>query len=263
LLLHEEVVFLRTLVKTNTTLLVLAAGTLLSSGLNSGCATKKYVRNTVDPVNSKVDQVASQTNQQGQTLDATRKDVAQNQQDISATRETARAADARAGDAMNAANAAGSQADQANRGLNELRNTVANLDDYKPASEVVVPFGFNRYLLTPDAKAELDQLAQAKDQWKRYFIAVEGFTDRTGSESYNDVLSRKRAEKVVQYLVSKYDIPVYRIHLIGMGKDKLADDGRGSAANAKNRRVEVTVYSADSAMASATQPVAVTPVQNQ
>ena len=253
---------MRTLRSKDTAFLFLAAGTLLGSG----CATKKYVQNTVDPVNAKVDQVAGQTNQQGQTLDATKKDVAQNQQDISATRETARAADARAGDAMNAANGAGAKADQANRGLSELRNTVANLDDYKPASAVVVPFGFNKYTLTPDAKSELDRLAQAKDQWKRYFVAVEGFTDKAGSESYNDVLSKKRADKVVQYLVSKYDIPVYRIHEIGMGKDKLVDDGRGRAANAKNRRVEVTVYSADAAMASTAQPAAETaaaPVQNQ
>jgi outer membrane protein OmpA-like peptidoglycan-associated protein len=246
----RRVILLRSLRNTNAAFVLVVAGALLGSG----CATKKYVRNTVDPVSNKVDQVASQTNQQGQALDATKKDVAQNQQDISATRETAKAADARAGDALTAANLAGSKADQANHGLDELRNTVANLDDYKPATAVVVPFGFNRYLLTPDAKAQLDQLAQSKDQWKRYFIAVEGYTDRTGSESYNDVLSKRRADKVVQYLVSKYDIPVYRIHEIGMGKDKPADDGHGSAANAKNRRVEVTVYSADAAVASTIQP---------
>ena len=221
--------------------LLLAAGALGGSG----CATKKYVKQTVDPVSNRVDQVASQTNQQGQTLDATRKDVAQNQQDISATRETARAADARAGDAMNAANAAGAKADQNSRALNELRSTVANLDDYKPASMVVVPFGFNKFTLTAEGKAELDKMAQAKDQWKRYFVAVEGFTDRTGTETYNDVLSRRRADKVVQYLVSKYDIPIFRIHQIGMGKDKPVDDGRGRTSRAKNRRVEVTVYTAD------------------
>lgn len=261
LTLREEVVLLRTLRNTNAAYALVAVGVLLGSG----CATKKYVKNTVDPVSNKLDQVANQTDQQGQTLDATRKDVAQNQRDISATRETARAADARAGDAMNAANSAGAKADQANRALGELRNTVANLDDYKPATAVVVPFGFNRYLLTPDAKSELDKLGQSKDQWKRYFIAVEGFTDRSGSESYNDALSKRRADKVVQYLVSKYDIPVYRIHEIGMGKDKLVDDGKGSAANAKNRRVEVTVYSADSAIASTTQPSGnqAAPLQNQ
>ena len=224
--------------------LVLATGALVGSG----CATKKYVKQTVDPVSNRVDQVASQTNQQGQTLDATRKDVAQNQQDISATRETAKAAHARAGDALNAANAAGAKADQNSRALNELRSTVANLDDYKPASMVIVPFGFNKFTLTPEGRAELDKMAQGKEQWKRYFVAVEGFTDRTGTDNYNDVLSRRRADKVVQYLVSKYDIPIFRIHQIGLGKDKPVDDGRGRASRAKNRRVEVTVYTADAAV---------------
>jgi outer membrane protein OmpA-like peptidoglycan-associated protein len=224
--------------------LLLTAGALVGSG----CATKKYVKQTVDPVSGRVDQVASQTNQQGQTLDATRKDVEKNQQDISATRETANAADARAGDAMNAANTAGTKADQNTRALGELRNTVANLDDYKPANVVVVPFKFNKYTLTPEGKAELDKMAQAKSEWKRYFVAVEGFTDKTGTDTYNDILSRRRAEKVVQYLVAKHDIPVYRIHEIGLGKDKPVDDGKGREARAKNRRVEVTVYSADAAM---------------
>jgi outer membrane protein OmpA-like peptidoglycan-associated protein len=221
--------------------LVTVAGALAGAG----CATKKYVKQTVDPVSNRVDQVAAQTNQQGQTLDATRKDVAQNQQDISATRETAKAADARAGDALNAANAAGAKADQNSRSLNELRNTVANLDDYKPASMVVVPFAFNKFTLSPEGKAELDKMAQGKDQWKRYFVAVEGFTDKVGSETYNDVLSRRRADKVVRYLVAKYDIPIFRIHQIGMGKDKPVDDGTGRTSRAKNRRVEVTVYTAD------------------
>lgn len=228
----------------------LAVGALLGSG----CATKKYVRNTVDPVSNRVDQVASQSNQQGQTLEATRKDVDRNERDISATRETAQAADARAGDALNAASAAGAKADQANRAINELRNTVANLDDYKPASTVVVPFGFNRHALSPDAKGELDKLGQSKDQWKRYFVAVEGFTDRSGTASYNDELSKRRADAVVQYLVTKYDIPIYRIHEIGLGKEKPLDEGHDRSANAKNRRVEVTVYSADSSIASNAVP---------
>jgi outer membrane protein OmpA-like peptidoglycan-associated protein len=226
--------------------MLLIAGALAGSG----CATKKYVKQTVDPVSNRVDQVAAQSNQQGQTLEATRKDVQQNQQDISAARETARAADARAGDAMNAANAAGSKADQNRQDISGLRSVIANLDDYKPASEVIVPFAFNKYVLSPEGKAELDRLAQTKDQWKRYFVAVEGFTDKVGNEAYNDALSRRRADKVVQYLVAKYDIPIFRIHQIGMGKDRPVDEGSGKQARAKNRRVEVTVYSADAAVAS-------------
>ncbi len=229
--------------------LLLVGGALVGSG----CATKKYVKQSVDPVSNKVDQVATQTNQQGQTLEATRRDVDKNQQDISATRETARAADARAGDAMNAANAAGAKADKNARDLSELRNTVANLDDFKPASTVIVPFSFNKFVLSTEGKSELDRIAQGKDQWKRYFITVEGFTDKVGSDSYNDTLSRRRADKVVQYLVSKYDIPVFRIHQIGLGKDKPVDEGRGRNARAKNRRVEVTVYTAEAGLAATAQ----------
>ena len=249
----------RRLPKTIVAILVLSGGVVLSTG----CATKKYVRQTVDPVSTRVDQVTAQSTQQGQTLDATRKDVERNQQDISATRETANAADQRAGEAKTAADAAGSKADQANSkvdqansAINQLRNTVANIDDYKPATTAVVPFGFNKSTLTTAGKEELDKLAQSKDQWKRYFIAVEGFTDKIGSPGYNDALSKRRAETVVRYLVSKYDIPVYRIHEIGLGEEKPAEEGRGRAVNVKNRRVEVTVYSADQAMASTSQLVA-------
>jgi hypothetical protein len=45
--------------------------------------------------------------------------------------------------------------------------------------------------------------------------------------------------------VSKHDIPIYRIHMIGLGMDKPVDDARNRAARAKNRRVEVKVFSAD------------------
>ena len=85
---------------------------------------------------------------------------------------------------------------------------------------------------------------------KRFFIAVEGYTDSTGSKQYNEELSRKRADAVVNYLVAKHDIPIYRIHMIGLGEDKPADEGKNRAARAKNRRVEVKVFSADQVTAS-------------
>jgi outer membrane protein OmpA-like peptidoglycan-associated protein len=74
---------------------------------------------------------------------------------------------------------------------------------------------------------------------------VEGFTDSTGDKAYNEALSRKRADAVVTYLVSKHDVPIYRIHMIGLGEDKPVDEGKDRAARAKNRRVEVKVFTAD------------------
>jgi OOP family OmpA-OmpF porin len=220
--------------------------------LSGGCATKKYVTKTTDPIRDHVNQVATQTNQQGEqitqqgdTLKKQGSDLERNQTEINANKERATAADARAGDALQKAGDAMQKSDQNGRDLTELRQTVANLDDYKPAGAVAVPFAFNKDVLTPEAKQELDRLVADKTTLKRFFIAVAGYTDKVGTVKYNNALSKRRADAVVQYLVAKHDIAVYRIHEIGLGEEKPADEGKGRAANAKNRRVEVTFYSAD------------------
>jgi outer membrane protein OmpA-like peptidoglycan-associated protein len=110
---------------------------------------------------------------------------------------------------------------------------------------VAVPFGFNKYMLTSESKDDLDKLADQVKADKRFFIAVEGYTDSTGSRAYNEALSEKRADTVVHYLVAKHDIPIYRIHMIGLGMEKPVDEARSRDARAKNRRVEVKVFSAD------------------
>jgi outer membrane protein OmpA-like peptidoglycan-associated protein len=88
---------------------------------------------------------------------------------------------------------------------------------------------------------------------KRYFVAVQGFTDQVGSSDYNAALSRRRADAVVQYLVAQHEVPIYRVHMIGLGEQKPADEGKNRASRAKNRRVEVRIFSADSATATLSQ----------
>jgi outer membrane protein OmpA-like peptidoglycan-associated protein len=227
---------------------ILTTLTLTSVLLASGCATKKYVSKTTDPIKDRVGQVAAQSDKQGQdisqqgsTITKQGTDLERNQTEINANKERAMAADARAGDALK-------KGDENSRDLGELRQTVANLDDYRPAGTAVLPFGFNKDNLTSQGKQELDTLVADKKTAKRFFIAVEGFTDQVGTSNYNDALSRRRADRVVQYLVAKHDIPIFRIHEIGLGKEKPAEQGKTRAANAKNRRVEVTFYSADAAV---------------
>ena len=233
-----------------------------------GCATKKYVRNTTAPIQAKVDQVGEQTQKQGQEIQENRtqiKTVDENAQSgISAAKERAMTADNHAGEAMNRANQVGTElnqtnqrVDQTNSNLDQLRTTVANLDDYKMTGETAIPFRFNKYALDKESKEELDKLVGSVGSAKRYFISVEGFTDTTGTAAYNEELSRKRADAVAEYLVTKHDIPIYRIHMIGLGKEKPVDMGKNRAARAKNRRVEVRIYSADqnaAAVSQATQP---------
>ncbi len=228
------------------------AGSLLAGG----CATKKYVRNTTAPIQAKVDQVGTQTAQNSQQIEDTRNQVKQvddkAQSGINAAQERASAADQHAAAADQHASTADqhaqeamSQAKQVDENLNKLRSTVANIDDYKLQTSASVPFAFDKFTLSASAKEDLDKLADSLTADKRFVISVEGYTDSTGNKAYNETLSRKRADAVVTYLVSKHDIPIYRIHMIGLGQDKPVDEGTNRAARAKNRRVEVKVFTAD------------------
>jgi len=134
----------------------------------------------------------------------------------------------------------------------ELNERIANLDDYKPAGDVVVLFKFNSSVLTDEAKEQLNQLAKVGSM-KRYFVAIEGFTDKTGTPEYNLGLSRRRAEAVQTYLVAQRNVPVYRIQIVGLGKDKPLNDEKTRDDRQKNRRVQVTVFSADSGPGAAAQ----------
>ncbi|HLI86016.1 MAG TPA: OmpA family protein [Bryobacteraceae bacterium] len=237
------------------------ASIVMGALLSAGCATHKYVKNATAPIQAKVDQVGDQTNKNSQEIQDTKKEVQQvdekAQSGISAAQERASTADQHATTADQHANEAMSRAnqvgDESRRGLDSLRQVVSNIDDYQLQTEATVPFKFNQWTLTPDMKRDLDKLAGEIKPDRRYFIAVEGFTDNVGDKQYNEALSRRRADSVVEYLVARHDIPIYRIHMIGLGDEKPVEPGNNRAARAKNRRVEVKVYSADQVTASLDQ----------
>jgi OmpA-OmpF porin, OOP family len=207
-----------------------------------GCATKKYVAQTVDPVNSKVNQV-------DQNQQKTQKQLDEAEPRISAADEKATSADNRANDAIGRADAASKKADQVRDQLHsELNDRIADLDDYKAGTPVTVLFKVNSSTLSDDAKQQLDQMTGSGGSLagaKRYFIAIQGFTDKTGSADYNLQLSRRRAEAVQTYLVASHDVPVYRIQIVGLGKDKPLNEQKTRDERSANRRVEVTLFTAD------------------
>src|SRR5205807_1466285 len=130
-------------------------------------------------------------------------------------------------------------ADTANTRVGVLTNTVVNLDNYHPVAETSVKFGFDKDNLTPKAKEALDQLAASLASTKGYIITLEGGTDSVGPAEYNYDLSQRRANSVIQYLASKYQVPAHKIYVIGLGKDKPVEDNKTSTGRADNRRVDV------------------------
>lgn len=205
-----------------------------------GCSSKNYVRSQTAPI-------VQQTNE----LDAK---TAENHRNILDTDERAQKGIAGAQSAADAANqralAAGQSADTAHQSAQEaynrvdtLNGVVANLDNYKPLSDISVTFGFDKDVLTAKDKTKLDAFAENVANARGYILAVTGGTDSTGDANYNYQLSQRRADAVVRYLATKYNIPPHKFYLIGIGKDEAVASNSTAAGRAKNRRVEVKLMS--------------------
>jgi outer membrane protein OmpA-like peptidoglycan-associated protein len=137
------------------------------------------------------------------------------------------------------ADAAGKSAQEAYNRVDTLSGVVANLDNYKSVADVNVTFGFDKSVLTADDKKTLDDFAAGLAEKRSYILAVTGGTDSTGDANYNYGLSQRRADAVVNYLATKYNIAPHKFYLIGIGKDKQVASDSTAAGRAKNRRVEV------------------------
>lgn len=108
------------------------------------------------------------------------------------------------------------------------------------AIDLVVFFEFNSAILKPEARSELNKLCEALAQDTGSYEII-GHTDASGSDEYNLILSRARAEEVVNHLVTRCGIEEERLRAHGMGEKRLKDSN--APRDAVNRRVEIQVSS--------------------
>jgi outer membrane protein OmpA-like peptidoglycan-associated protein len=99
-------------------------------------------------------------------------------------------------------------------------------------------FDFDKYDLKPESFLELDRVVKILKDNPDVSIHIEGHTDSIGTEEYNLQLSRKRAESVRNYLVSK-GISPERITIFGFGASMPIATNQTEEGRALNRRVEV------------------------
>ncbi len=97
--------------------------------------------------------------------------------------------------------------------------------------------------LSPEAKAILDRfveqlIALNKGVW----MEIQGHTDKTGEESWNQVLGKKRADAVMDYLYKTHHIPLHRMQTISFGSTMPVADNSQRDGRAQNRRVDILVY---------------------
>ncbi|MBD3390515.1 MAG: OmpA family protein [Chitinivibrionales bacterium] len=101
-----------------------------------------------------------------------------------------------------------------------------------------VNFKFGSAILTGDSYAILDRVYQSLVEWPEIQIEIRGHTDSIGSRIANKRLSRKRAESVSNYLISK-GISPERLRAEGMGEDEPIAENATAEGRAMNRRVEL------------------------
>ena len=96
-------------------------------------------------------------------------------------------------------------------GVNATNRRISALDGYSVQAEAIMNFRVNSAALSPEAKAVLDELAIDGPSMKGYTIEVVGFASSDGSARRNKILSQRRAQAVIDYLVEKGNIPLQRI----------------------------------------------------
>lgn len=103
-----------------------------------------------------------------------------------------------------------------------------------------VLFGFNKSDLKPGVERNLQPLAQFLQRHPERQVIVEGYTDSTGSASYNDKLSQERAKSVKQFLV-RNGIDPNRVITKGYGEEYPVASNSNAAGRQQNRRVNVVI----------------------
>lgn len=222
---------------------ILMLGVMLSV---SGCATKKYVKQQIDPVSGRVDELTEVTKRNENAI----KDVdsrAQsgiqtvqtraNEVDQKATAATQKADDAR--------QLAQNNQTQISKVETDFNQKISNIDSYKPVDHSSITFEFNKADLTDEAKAALDGMASKVKDSKGYVLEIQGFTDKTGTQNYNLALSQRRSESVVRYLSTEHQIPLFRMFILGLGASKEVESNKTRQGRAANRRVEITLLRSD------------------
>lgn len=103
-------------------------------------------------------------------------------------------------------------------------------------SNITFPIDGDQVL--PQFTQTLNAVAIVLKKYNQTLIDVYGHTDSTGSDSYNQALSQRRANAVAGYLTSN-GVNGQRFYVTGFGETRPIADNGSEAGRAQNRRVEI------------------------
>lgn len=248
---------------------LILTGVLALSVAGTGCATKKYVAKTMAPVETRVTTIEGKDVDQDKKITSQSQEIEEVRTHVSRSDEKIADADAKAqrgvdgaaaaqktaleasNQANNAMTAANNGRDQAIAQVNDVARKMESSMKMKMAASEKVLFATNQYTLNDEAKAALDEFSSKLKGNDRYVIEIQGFTDKTGSPDVNATLIQRRAEAVARYLVNEHQIPLHQVNMLGSGYAQAVGDDSTRDGRKQNRRVEVRLFTPETASLSA------------
>jgi len=126
--------------------------------------------------------------------------------------------------------------------ITSLDRRFSNLTNYLVRYTAFVYFPAGSSTLSVTAQDDLRRLVREAQSLEGYFIQVKGYTDSSGTVSFNQDLSMRRAQSVMAYLQNTGNIPLTRMLTpAAMGEARPVSSNSTPQGRANNRRVEVNI----------------------
>ncbi len=123
-----------------------------------------------------------------------------------------------------------------------LRGRMGDIDKYNIKGTTNVYFDTGKWNLSSRAQGDLCAAAADAEAMDNALLLVVGYTDSVGSQEYNQILSERRAGRVVNYLQQACGWKPYRMLTpTGMAEADPTADNSTAAGRAQNRRVSVNI----------------------
>ena len=129
----------------------------------------------------------------------------------------------------------------------ELRRDLGNeVEVINTGDELIVRmpqdilFAVDSAQLRPDLRADLFTLADSLQRYPDSTVQIVGHTDNTGTASYNQGLSERRAQSVATALTSA-GVPSFRLRTFGAGENQPIASNLTPEGRQQNRRVDIVI----------------------
>lgn len=106
---------------------------------------------------------------------------------------------------------------------------------------LLVNFENNKSDVADNYLTEIAKVAEFMKQYPHTQLTINGHTSAIGEATYNQLLSEKRAQAIVDVLINEFTISQSRLTAVGHGEEQLINDANHLAAHAQNRRIQAEV----------------------